>query len=177
MENGENVNERTKKLVICALLVAIGTILGGLGSVPLFSFGVYSVKIGFGVLSVILAGVLYGPVYGGMVGGLADLLQALLFPKGPFMPWFTLVGVLFGLIPGLFFMKKQPVTFKRLFLAVTAGQLIGSVLLNTALLVWLYGVPWVVIWERLLKQVVMIPVYTVMVYSIVKLLQRSAVIK
>ena len=115
--------EQTKKLVVCAVFIALGVVLGGLLNIPAVVFGAYSVKIGFGVLPVILAGMLYGPVYGGMVGGLTDFLQAVIFPKGAYEPWFTIIGIFFGLIPGLFFMKKQPFKFWRIFLAVAAGQI------------------------------------------------------
>ena len=89
----KNVHSSILKLVVCGLLTALGVILGGLLSIPAMPFGSYTLKIGFGVLPVLLAGVLFGPVYGGIVGALTDLLQALLFPKGAYMPWFTLVGI------------------------------------------------------------------------------------
>lgn len=167
----------TRKLVICALLTALGVVLGGLLSIPAMPLGAYSLKIGLGVLPVILSGVLYGPLYGGMVGGLTDFLQAMIFPKGAYVPWFTIVGVFFGLIPGLFFRKKQACTFKRLFCAIAAGQLSASVGLNTLLLVWIYGLPWALIYARLLNQAVMIPLYTVLVYYIVRLLKKNKVIE
>lgn len=168
--------ESTRRLVVCALFTALGVVLGGMLSIPAMPMGAYTLKIGLGVLPVILAGVLYGPLYGGMVGGLTDLLQALLFPKGAYEPWFTVVGVLFGLIPGLFFMKGQAVRWGRLFLAVATGQLISSVALNTALLVWLYGMPWQLVYARLANQAVMIPLYTVLVYGLVRALRRGGVI-
>lgn len=176
METEKRMNPSVKKLVICALLTAMGVILGGPLSIPAMPLGGYSLKIGLGVLPVILSGVLFGPVYGGMVGGLTDLLQALIFPKGAYMPWFTLVGILFGLIPGLFFIKRREVKLGRLALSVAAGQLIASVLLNTALLVWLYGYPWEIIYWRAANQAIMVPIYTGLIYGIIKLLQKSKII-
>lgn len=171
-----NVAPRTKKLVICALLTALGVVLGGMLSIPAMPFGAYTVKIGFGVLPVILSAVLYGPVYGGMVGGLTDFIQAMIFPKGAYMPWFTVIGILFGVIPGLFFMKKQEPTAKRLFVSVFSGQMICSVVLNTLLLMWLYGSPYQIVYARLINQAVMIPLYTMLIYYIVKLLKKGKVI-
>ena len=112
--------DRTKTvgLVTCAMLTALGVVLGGLLSIPAMPLGSYSLKIGFGALPVIVAGVLYGPYYGAIVGALTDFIQAMIFPKGAYMPWFTIVGMLFGLIPGLFFMKKQEPKFIRILLAV-----------------------------------------------------------
>ncbi len=161
------------RMIICGLLCAMGVILGGMLSIPAFPLGAYSVKIGFGVLPVILAGVMYGPMYGGLVGGLTDFLQAILFPKGAYVPWFTVIGILFGLIPGLFFRKGQKPTFLRLFFAVFAGQTIGSVILNTLLMVTLYGLPLMGILPlRAINQAVMIPIYTGLVYALVPVISR-----
>lgn len=174
---------RTRRLVLCALFVALGVVFGGLLNIPAMPFGVYSVKIGLGTLPVILSGVLFGPVYGGIVGGLTDFLQAMLFPKGAYLPWFTLTGVLFGLIPGLFFIKRQKPAFLRILLAVFSGQVIGSVLLNSWLIYTtstsrasdltfpLFLVP------RIINQSIMIPVYAVLVYYLVKALRRIRVIE
>ncbi|MBQ9832228.1 MAG: folate family ECF transporter S component [Clostridia bacterium] len=165
--------EQTKKLVVCAMLIALGVVLGGMLSIPAIVLGGYSVKIGFGVLPVIISGILYGPVYGGMVGGLTDLLQAVIFPKGAYEPWFTLVGVLFGLIPGLFFMKKQNPSFLRILLAVAAGQILGSVVCNSILMVKLYGYPWDIMIVRAINQVVMIPLHTICSYYILRLMSKA----
>ena len=178
MENNDrlNIGVGTRKLVYCALLTALGVILGGMISIPAMPLGSYTLKIGFGVLPVIMSAVLYGPLYGGVVGGLTDLLQSLIFPKGPYMPWFTVIGVLFGVIPGLFFCKGQQPTIRRLFAAIFTGQTVCSVVLNTLLLMWLYGLPYEIVYARIVNQAVMIPLYTVMVYWLIKVLKRGGVI-
>ena len=91
--NSANVDPRTRRLAFCALLTALGVVLGGLLSIPAMPLGSYTLKIGLGVLPVIVTAVLYGPLYGGTVGALTDLLQALIFPKGAYMPWFTVIGL------------------------------------------------------------------------------------
>lgn len=174
-ESGVWSHDKTKRLVTCALLTALGVVLGGLLSIPAMPLGSYTLKIGFGVLPVILSGVLFGPAYGAMVGGLTDFLQAMIFPKGAYMPWFTVIGMLFGLIPGLFFLKKQKPGFVRVLLAVFTGQMVGSVILNTALLMWLYSMPFEIIYARLINQAVMIPLYSVLVYYCMKLLKKAKV--
>lgn len=143
------------------------------GRMPL---GSYTLKIGLGVLPVIVTAVLYGPLYGGTVGALTDLLQALIFPKGAYMPWFTVIGALFGVIPGIFFVKGQKPTLKRIFVAVFSGQTVCSVVLNTLLLMWLYGSPWQIVYARLINQAVMIPLYTALVYYVVKLMDKCGII-
>lgn len=177
MENNDrlNISAGTRKLVYCALLTALGVVLGGM-SIPAMPLGAYTLKIGFGVLPVIIAAVMFGPLYGGAVGGLTDLLQALIFPKGAYMPWFTVIGVLFGVIPGLFFAKRQQPTLKRIFAAVFTGQMLCSVVLNTLLLMWLYGSPYHIVYSRLANQMVMIPVYTIVVYWLIKCIRRAGVI-
>jgi len=167
----------TRALAVCAMLTALGVLLGGMLKIPAVLFGSYSLKIGFGVLPVILAGVLYGPAYGGIVGGLTDFLQAQLFPAGAYMPWFTIIGILFGLIPGLFFMKRQKPTFPRLLLAIAVGQIIGSVICNSFLLMALYGLPVEVMIPRLINQAVMIPVYALLLRALIPLLQKARLIE
>lgn len=166
---------KTKRLVICALLTALGVVLSGLLSIPAMPLGVYSLKIGFGVLPVILTGVLFGPAYGAMVGGLTDFLQAMIFPKGAYMPFFTVIGALFGLIPGLFFTVKREPKFLRILLAVATGQVIASVILNSLFLIWLYGLPWETFIPRIINQAVMIPIYSVLVYYCMRLLKKSGI--
>lgn len=171
-----NVRPATRKLAVCALLAAVGAVLGIVSlPLPAVSAAGYSLKIGITLLPVLLAAALYGPAYGGMVGLIVDLLPALLAPKGPLVPWFTLVGALFGVIPGLFFMKGQALTPKRLLLAIGTGQLLCSVALNSLLLMWLYGMPPQIVYVRLLNQAVMIPAYTIITYYVAKLLKRAGV--
>jgi ECF transporter S component (folate family) len=168
---------KTRRLVLCALLTALGVVLGGLLSIPAMPLGVYSLKIGFGVLPVILTGVLFGPAYGAMVGGLTDFLQVMIFPKGAYVPFFTVVGMLFGLIPGLFFTGNREPKFLRILLAVTAGQVIASVILNSLLLIWLYNLPWETFIPRMINQAVMIPIYSILVFYCVRLLKRAGIAK
>ena len=163
-------------LLVTALALALGVVLGGLLSIPAMPLGSYTLKIGLGVLPVIVTAVLYGPLYGGTVGALTDLLQALIFPKGAYMPWFTVIGALFGVIPGMFFIKGQKPTLKRIFVAVFSGQTVCSVVLNTLLLMWLYGSPWQIVYARLINQAVMIPLYTALVYYVVKLMDKCGII-
>ncbi len=167
---------QTKRLVICALLTAIGVLLAGPLSIPVFPLGIYSLKIGLGTLPVILSGILFGPVYGGIVGGLTDILQVMLFPKGAYVPWFTVVGILTGLLPSLFFRSGQRPTLPRLFLAVGTSQVFCSVICNTALLVFLYGVPLETILPlRAINQAVSIPVYVFLLFLLLPLLKKVGV--
>ena len=48
--------------------------------------------------------------------------------------------------------------------------------MNTLLLVLLYGMPWQIVWVRLLNQAIMIPVYTCLTYYAARLLKRGGII-
>ncbi len=171
-----NSGFQTKRLVTCALLTAIAVLLSGPLSIPVFPLGIYSLKIGLGTLPVILAGILFGPVYGGIAGGLTDVLQFMISPKGAYVPWFTIVGVLTGLLPALFFRTRQRATLPRLFLAVGSSQVFCSIICNTFLLVTLYGIPVETILPlRVINQAVSIPVYVFLLYLLLPLLKKVGV--
>lgn len=181
-----------KKLVVCAMLVALGVVLSGLLSIPITLEGSPSAKIGFGPLPIILAGILFGPLYGAMVAAVWDILTALIFPVGAYLPWFTLSAMLFGLLPGLFFIKRREYPLSRV-IAATATPLIAvSIFLNTFLIIIIYWkdpfaagtlfnteVPkWLAVLSvRALEQLVTIPLYSALIYNLLKLLKRNAIIE
>lgn len=171
-----------KQLVVCALLTALGVVLSGFLNIPFTIAGVYSLKIGFGALAPILAGMLYGPLFGGMVGAVVDVLQALLFVRGGYMPWFTVVAALSGIIPGLYFATRSiragVYPFWRILAAVATAQIICSVLLNTLLLSWLYSANFeILVVARAINQAIMIPVYALAIFWIVRILRKAKVIE
>ena len=128
------------------------------------------------MIPVYLAAIFFGPVYGGMVGGLADFLQAILFPVGGFNPLFTLTGILFGVIPALFFRNQQKPTFLRLLLTVAVTQISCSVVLNSIFLTISYGTPILIAGVRAVQQLIFIPVFAFVLYLLLqafdKLLKR-----
>ena len=158
----------TRRLATCGLLIAVSVVFGGMLKIPLNLFGAYSLKLSFSMIPIFIAAVKYGPVYGGICGGAADFIQAILFPVGAYNPLFTLTGIVLGMVPGLFFAHGEEPTFKRLACAITTGQIIGSVLLNTTFQVISYGLPWAIIGPRALNQAIFIPIYTVITYILVQ---------
>lgn len=165
-----------KKLVYCSFLVAIAALLGGAGSVPVNLFGAYNLKIGFSVVPIFLAGIFFGPLWGGGVGMLADFLQAMAFPRGGYMPFFTLSNAFFGVIPGLFFLRQAKVRLLRLLLAIFTTQLFTSVLINTCIMVLAIGQPWEIVYARATTQAFMIPLHTGLCYMLIHSLQRAGVL-
>ena len=162
------------RLTICGMLVALSVVLGGLLKVPVSLFGVYALKISFGMIPVLIVAFLYGPLYGAMCGALADLLQALLFPAGAFNPLFTIVGGLLGLLPALFFMRNRHFTFLRILLSVFVSQAFCSVVLNTLIISLVYGLnPAVLLPPRALTQAIVIPIFSVISYALLKVISTQ----
>lgn len=172
MFQNSSIQRPVQRLTFCALCIALSVLLGGLLKIPITLFGVYSVKLSFGIIPVYLAAILFGPLYGGMVGGLSDLLQAILFPMGGINPLFTLTGILFGVIPALFFRKEQKPGYLRLLLTVAVTQITCSVILNSLFLMISYGTPLLVSAVRAVQQLVFIPIFALVLYVLFKALDR-----
>ena len=72
-----------------------------------------------------------------------------------------------------FFIKRQTPTFLRILLAVAVGQIVGSVICNTLLVIWLYGSPWQIVYARIINQAVMIPLDSALVYLCMKVIAKT----
>lgn len=65
-------------------------------------FGMPSLyRLSLGNVPIIIASLFLGPFYGGVVGASADLIGALLFPVGTFLPWPLISSTLYGVLPWL----------------------------------------------------------------------------
>jgi len=165
----------TKKIAYLSFLTALTIILTRILSIRIPIAGVEGVRIGFGALPIIFAGVAFGPAAGGIVGALGDLLGYFINPLGAYMPHFTLTSFLTGFIPGVivFYVLKRCRTLPVIFIAISIGQLISSLILVPYFINTLFGVPFTVLMPpRLLSQLINIPVYA---YFIRVLLNYNAV--
>jgi len=165
----------TKKIAYLSFLTALTIILTRILSIRIPIAGVEGVRIGFGALPIIFAGVAFGPAAGGIVGALGDLLGYFINPMGAYMPHFTLTSFLTGFIPGVmvFYVLKRCRTLPVIFISISIGQLISSLVLVPYFINTLFGVPFTVLMPpRLVSQLINIPVY---VYFIRVLLNYNAV--
>jgi ECF transporter S component (folate family) len=133
----------TKQLVFMGLLTSISIILSRIASLRISFAGVEGIRIGLGDLPIILAGITFGPFSGGMVGALSDITGYFINPMGAYMPHFTLVKALSGIIPGIMIMfhsrgYKSPVYIGWI---VFVTQLVTSTLLTPYFLQILFGIP------------------------------------
>ncbi|MCC3145844.1 folate family ECF transporter S component [Halanaerobium sp. Z-7514] len=156
------MNFSTKRITQLSFLVALTILFTRVFSIRIPVAGVEGVRIGFGALPIIFAGVAFGPLAGGIVGALGDLLGYFINPLGAYMPHFTLTSFLTGFIPGLivFYVLKRCRTLPVIFIAISLGQLITSIILVPYFINILFGVPFAVIMPpRLISQLINIPLY------------------
>lgn len=130
----KNSQEILVSLVSTALLIALQVVLSRFLSIPL-----WNMKIGFSFVPVIIAARLFGPLGSVAVYAIGDIIGALLFPVGAYFPGFTLSAAISGLIFGLFLYKKCSIT--NMVLSSVLNQLFCSFLLNSFLISYVYGSP------------------------------------
>lgn len=161
----------TKTLTVAAMLTAIGIILGFF-KLPINQL----IEIRFGSLPICMAGMLFGPGVAGVVGALVDIGGYLVKPTGPFFPGFTISGIIGGVIFGLMLHKKR-ITFLRVLMTQIVYTLVVGVIMNSYWLSLLYlkdGYLAAIV-ARLPKELIMIPVYTVLIYSLLKAFDKVKV--
>ena len=128
----EKKMNRTHRLVLMAMVVAIQVILS-----RFLSINLWNLKIGFSFVPIALAGMLLGPMGAGLTGMVADIIGATLFPSGAFFPGFTLTAFITAFGYGFFLHKKQDMP--HILAAVLFSEIVGTLLLNTKWIAILYG--------------------------------------
>lgn len=100
----------TRRMVSCALLIALSMVLKLIFEVYIPLGGFPSLRINLTSIPIMLSGILFGPAAGFSVGAISDLLCFVIKPSGPYFPGFTLASALTGMIPGLMWrlIKKRP---------------------------------------------------------------------
>lgn len=176
----KNFHDSAKNLkdlrVLCAtaLLSALYVALYAV-KIPL----VEQLRITFTFVPVALAGWLFGIVPAVCVGALGDILGCVLFPQGAYFFGFTLTSMLSGLIFGALLYKKEP---KNLIWYVILSKFLVSLLLNVGLnSYWAtFFVPksfFVIAWGKLIKNVLMLPLESIVLFAVIAGLRRAGVQK
>jgi len=164
------------KITTMGLLIALSMILTRVASLRIAIGGVEGIRIGLGRLPIILGGIMFGPLAGGLIGAFSDLLGYFVNPIGAYMPHFTLTSALTGIIPVaiLILMKKEEPNIFDLGIAITAGQVITSIILIPYFLNILFGIPWkVLMLPRIISEPIHIFIYA---YTINIILKRNILI-
>lgn len=156
-------------LTATGMLSAIAIVLGFF-KIPVTQL----IELRFQSLPIASAGYLFGPAAGGIVGFIADVGGYLVKPTGPFFPGFTITSIMSGVIFGCFLYGKKP-TLQRILAAEIVYTLICGILLNSLWLSILYGRGFIAAMSaRLVKELIMIPVNTVMLAALMQPVKRYA---
>lgn len=157
----------TKKLVRVAVLIAVQVILS-----RFLSINAQLLRISFAFIPVYIAAMLYGPVWAAVTDGTADILGALLFPTGPYVPNFTLSAILSGTLYGLCLYRKD-LKWYHAVIPVVVGNLLINTLLGTYWLKVLYGYGFLAMLPgRLVKNLIMMPIQLAVIYLLKKFLPQ-----
>lgn len=167
---------KNRKVIYSGFLIALSIVFTRILSYQVFIGGVGAVRIGFGPLPILLGGILLGPVYGGIIGALADFLGYLLNPMGGgYLPIIALIAAARGIIPPLILrLTKKEYSFFWIFLAIGLTQLsLGLIAMPLVLYRW-FGVPiWANVPVRLVTQLILIPIYTSIIYTLVNRIPKA----
>ena len=161
----------TKTLTVAAMLTAIGIVLGFF-KLPINQL----IEIRFGSIPIAITGMMFGPGVAGVVGALTDIGGYWVHPTGPFFPGFTLSGIVSGIIFGVMLHGKK-CTLPRIIAAEVVHTLIVGIIMNSYWLNLLYlknGYLAAIV-ARLPKELVMIPVYTVIMYTVLNSLEKVGI--
>lgn len=155
---------RTRSLVLMALFIVLEVICTGVLKVNLGTLRISLTFIPYAV-----AGYIFGPAKGMLVGVIADLLAFLFFPQGTYFPGFTISAGLSGALYGFLKGKEG----KKLLLGIVVVTLINAVfmnvILNTVWLQMLLGKSWsVMIYQRIVKNAISVPIEILILYTVFK---------
>jgi ECF transporter S component (folate family) len=160
-----------KCITLTAMLGAVSIALGSL----VIMVGDF-LKIGFTFLPNEFVFYLFGPVVGMVYGAAMDILTFIVRPAGPFFFGFTVSSIITGLIYGCILYKK-PLSLKRILAANLVHLVLINLLLNTYWLTMLYGYNFMALLPlRALKALIMLPVETIMLYTVIKGVEASGII-
>ncbi len=167
MKSSAKQLNRVLTVSMTGMLIALSVVLS------FFTIALSNVlQIGFAFLPLAAGGMLYGPVVGGIMGVLSDVLGYFVRPNGPFFPGFTLNALISGALYG-FFLYKRTVTLKRVIAVSVLITILVNMLLNPLWLSIMYGNAFIVLFTgRIVKNLVMLPINTTLLYSILKLVER-----
>lgn len=162
--------KKLNTIVITALLIAIGIILGQ------FSIQITdTMKIGISFIATQMTAMLFGPVVGGVMGGVTDILKFIIKPTGPFLIGYTISAILGPVIYGMMLYKK-PIALWRILLSKTVVAIFINLLLGTFWSYHYFGAAfWAAIPAKLIQQIIQVPIQSILYYFVVKALQKAKV--
>lgn len=127
-------------ITVTSIFIAISMVI------ETFTIEIPYAKINFAFIAIAVIGMLYGPVVGAMASGICDIVGFFAHPQGSFLPLYTCIAVLQGLIYGICLyhkMDKHSIMYIRnsdghstditLYLRAIIARLLDVVLINILL--------------------------------------------
>ena len=163
--------KKLETLVVTALLIAIGIVLGQ------FSIQItQDVKVGISFIATQLTATMFGPVVGGIMGGVADVVKFIIKPTGAFSILWTLNAIVGPIIYGMMLYKKR-FTFWRVLLSKAVVAIVVNVGMSCTWSALLYGSAfWAILPTKVVQQIIQVPVQSMIFYIFVNALQKAKVI-
>ena len=165
---------KNKKIILSALLLALLIVLS-----RFLSIKTPIMKISFAFVPTMLCAIWLGPKYSVAINVLGDIIGATLFPTGPYFVGYTISTAVAGLIYGLVLYKKTSDAYTdkqfiiRLIIATTLVAVISNMLLNTLWISITGGKAFMVLlWTRIPKQLIMIPIHVIVIFALEKALRK-----
>lgn len=161
-----------KTLVVTAMLIAIGIILGQ------FSIQITeTTKIGISFIPTQLTAALFGPVVGGVMGGVADILKFIIKPTGAFFWGWTFNAMLGPVIYGMMLYKKKW-TLARILASKAVVAVVVNLFFGCLWSSMLYGKAFMVlVGGKLLQQVIQVPIQSLIFWMVVQALQKAGLFR
>lgn len=159
------MNNKSTKLVLIALLVALNIILVRFASINLGPL----LRINFGFITIVIMGILFGPVSAALGAAVADFIGAIVFPTGgAYFPGFTLSALVTGFIYGKM-LYGHKLSISRIVISNLLVILIVQLFLNPLWLSMLSGKAFIVlISARVIKSFVMLPIESLIIMATYK---------
>lgn len=161
-----------RTLTMCGLFAALAFVIESFS----IQLGPY-IKIGFSGLPNEIVDFLFGPAVGAFFSAVMDIFKLIVKPTGPWIPGLTLDAFLAGLIYGVFLYKK-PIRLWRVATAKLIVAIFINVLLATFWLSQVYGDGYLVaLPDRILKNVIMWPINSLVTYLVLKVLEGTGIFR
>lgn len=159
--------KRPDVLAICSLMVALNIVLGYFT----IQFSSY-LRIGFGFMTQPIIAMFFGPLVACVTGIIQDIISLILKPTGPYNPIYSLSVGISALMYGIMLYKKTP-SFSRVLLSKLLVILLGNIIFNSIALAPTVGSGLIGIFpSRLLKNILVLPIQTLIVYLVLKFVKK-----
>lgn len=169
--DSSNEFKKLETLVMTALLIAIGIVLGQ------FSIQItQDVKVGISFIATQLTATMFGPVVGGVMGGVADVVKFIIKPTGAFSILWTLNAIVGPIIYGIMLYKKK-FTFWRVLLSKAVVAIVVNIGMSCTWSAILYGSAfWAILPTKVVQQIIQVPIQSIIFYFFVNALQKANVL-